>query len=60
MATKRKKQIEVDLDKEFYTQEELDSITKADVTILGSFWSGGKQFFKVSLLVNSEIEENDH
>lgn len=59
MATKRKRQIEVDLEKEFYTQEELDSISGADVTVLGSFWANGKQFFKVKIeLVNSGDESD--
>lgn len=50
MATRKKRILDVDLNKEFFTEEEIESMSDSkEIVKLGCFWSGGKQLFRVSL-----------
>lgn len=63
MATKRKT-IEVDMSKEFFTEGEVEHLSKfKKIEKLGSFWMDGIQLFRVSigeeLVKNSETKQDD-
>lgn len=60
MASKKRKVLEVDLTKEFFTEEEVESLSETKTVVkLGSFWSGGRQLFRVSLADKLPEKEDD-